>query len=366
MTEKLKSDVNKLCLKCGKTKDIKRAFYLSNSSSHSDNRHPICKSCLFKELKIKKDEDLLGNDFLERLQNVLLEMNRPYIHRVWESVVDRTEKVGNAMFGVYLKDLQLNHKGVDWRDSEFSDQEVTVKDPKESLEKAEKIESVQPEEKEEIELNTKNEQEVLRLLGYDPFEYEAESDRYNLFNKLIDYLDETTMNDGFRLSSCIEIVRTLNQIDKINGAITRTLSDSNNFSKKAGNITSLVSAKDKMLKSTLNLAQENRISLKHTTSKSTGAGTLSGMIKQLQENGITEAETNLFDIETTGGIKQVADLSNESILKQLQFDENDYTEMIHQQKILINKYKEKADKFEEKNRLLRIELDQMKKKNKKG
>lgn len=352
-----KKDINKKrCSKCGKERDTKRDFYMSNSSVNSDGRVHICKQCIFKDLKIDKETNLLSSEFLGRMQDVLLELNLPYIHKVWLTITDRTEKPTNATFGIYLRELHLNHKGVDWRDSEFPDQDTTVKD---STEQDKKVESVKSEDKEEIELNTKNEQEVLRLLGYDPFEYEAESDRYNLFNKLIDYLDETTMDDGFRLSSCIEIVRTLNQIDKINSAITKSLSDSSNFSKKAGNITSLVNAKDKMLKSTLSLAQENRISLKHTTSKSTGSGTLSGIIKQLQEYGIEESDTNLFDIETAGGIKQVADLSNESILKQLQLDENDYTSMIHEQKVLINEYKEKADKLEEENRLLRVEIDQM-------
>ena len=48
-------------------------------------------------------------------------------------------------------------------------------------------------------------------------------------------------------------------------------------------------------------------------------------------------------------------MSNKSILEQLMFDENDYTEMIKEQRILIDDYKNKYQKLEEENRLLKIE-----------
>lgn len=346
----------KKCTKCEKERFLSRDYYMSNSDKHADRRIGVCKQCINKNLETDSADNFMTEDFINKVQDTLLDMNRPYIHSVWvESVEEVKQRKHTRVFGIYLKNLLLNHKDKNSRDSEY----VDINDTNDNSNKEYKNDSdpkKRIEEKYDIELDTKNEEDVLRLLGYDPFEHEAESDRYSLFNKLIEYLDETTMEDGFRLSSCLEIVKTLNQIDKINIAITNAMNDTTNFSRNAGSITALVNAKDKMLGSTMKLAQENRISLRHTSSKSTGAGTLSGIIKQLQEYGIEEADTNLFDIETGVGLRQVANLSNQSILQQLQLDENDYVEMISSQRQLINEYKEKSDKFEEENRLLRKEI----------
>ena len=111
-----------------------------------------------------------------------------------------------------------------------------------------------------------------------------------------------------------------------------------------------------MLKSVLALAKDNGISVNHNNNKSKGAGTLSGIIKQLQEKGFEEAEVNLFDIETCKGMKQVADISNDSIYKQLQFDENDYTDMIMQQREMIRELETRNSSLEETNRVLRKEI----------
>src|SRR5699024_3769372 len=348
----------KVCSKCQIERDLSRDFYQSNSTKNTDGKVNICKPCIFKDLNITEDTDLLDDVYLKRMQDVLLELNLPYSHRVWLSTIKTAKRKSNGNFGSYLRQLHLNRKNVNWTDSEFpgeieEDEDADIQELGISKEEIEK--------KHDIELDTQNEKDVLRLLGYDPFEYESPKDRQNLFNKLVDYLDESTLEDGFKLSSVIEIVRTHNQIDKINAAITKNMSDMKNFAKNAGSITSLINAKDKMLKSTLDIAKENGISVKHATNKSKGAGTLSGILKQLDEYDIHEAEVNLFDVKTSHGIRQIADISNKSIYNQLMFDENDMTEMIRDQRQLIEEYSKKAEKFEEENRLLKVELAKLKK-----
>ncbi len=345
-----KEDNKKKCTKCQTRKHRTREFYLSNSSNHSDSRYPVCKTCIIED--IANEEDLLSEETIKKVQDILLEMNRPYIHEVWLSSVEEASNRGLEVFGTLMKNLNLNHRKKNWRDSVFEDVGVSNEFINKETE-SKNINKKRPKKKLDIELDTQNEKDVLRLLGYDPFDYESEGDRANLFNKLIDYLDESTLEDGFKLTSVIEIVRTFNQIDKINAAITRAFEGSVEDTK---GINSLVNAKDKMHKSVLDIAKENGLSEKHATNKSKGAGTLSGILKQLQEHDIHEAEVNLFDINTAEGIKQVADLSNRSIMQQLQFDENDYSEMLLEQRELLQDNIDKADRFEEENRKLRAEL----------
>jgi hypothetical protein len=104
------------------------------------------------------------------------------------------------------------------------------------------------------------------------------------------------------------------------------------------------------------MAKDNGISENYSNNKSKGAGTLSGMIKELQEKGIYNAEVNVYDIETCDGMKQVADISNKSILEQLILNENDYVEMIKDQRDLIQDFQTKAEKYEEECRILKIKL----------
>ena len=67
---------------------------------------------------------------------------------------------------------------------------------------------------------------------------------------------------------------------------------------------------------------------------------------------LREAENNAFDIGTCEGMRQVADISNASILKQIHLDENDYTEMLGQQREMIVKLQQQADENAEKARIL--------------
>lgn len=349
----------KKCSKCGKERFLSRDFYMSNSNKHADGRIGVCKPCIFKSMEAKSLEELKSDKYIDIVKDTLLDMNRPYIHNDWLSAIEQAKNSEreihpSRVIGIYLKNINFNHKDKNWLDSEFAGEEIFEETVNEGNEPPSDKEETKVQH--EIELNTQNEKDVLRLLGYDPFEYESEKDRSNLFNKLVDYLDESTLEDGFKLSSVIEIVRTFNQIDKINAAISKNMSDMKNFSKNTGNITSLINAKDKMLKSALDVAKENGISVKHATNKSKGAGTLSGILKQLQEYDIDEAETNLFDVKTAKGIRQIADISNRSIYNQLAFDENDMTSMLRNQRELIEEYLNKSEKFEEEARQLRVEL----------
>ena len=85
------------------------------------------------------------------------------------------------------------------------------------------------------------------MLGYDPFESEIEHDKSRLYDKLVDFLDEGTLEDGFKLPAVIEIVKTFNQIDKINTALSLISSDVKSVATNAGGIKSLIDTKEKCL-----------------------------------------------------------------------------------------------------------------------
>jgi hypothetical protein len=340
-----KNDTSKKeCLKCKKPKRFKEDFYLSNSPNHADNKYPVCKDCIKASLKL---DEPLSQESIDSVKSVLLEMNRPFLYSQWVSSIEESERTKRYVFGMYYKNVVLNYKTYTWLDSEFefAENSLTETTNVEVLEK----ENV-------VVIDDRSKDDVLRMLGYDPFEHETKEDKKQLYNRLVDFLDESTLEDGFKLQAVIEIVKGFNQIDKINHAITNITSDVAKLATNSGGIKSLIDSKKNILQSLMKLAEDNGISVKHNNQKSKGAGTLSGIIKTLQEKGFEEGEVNLFDIETAQGIRQVADLSNQSIVAQLQFDENDYTSMLMEQREIIQELDAKVMKLEEENRLLKKEI----------
>ena len=183
-------------------------------------------------------------------------------------------------------------------------------------------------------------------------------DKKYLCNALVDFLDQDTVDDSFKLPICIEIVKSFNQIDKVNQALALMTADISNMSNQVGGVKSLVEAKEKIYRSVLAMAKDNGISVNHNNNKSKGGNTLNGTVKKLNEIGLSTAELNLFDLETCDAMKQIADFSNKSIVEQLMFDENDYTDMISQQRDLIKKLDDELIKLREDNRLMKIQITQ--------
>lgn len=343
--------LDKICRACD-TRVKKSDFYTSYNKFDKDGKLSICKACL------KKNIDY--ND-INTVKDVLLNINRPFILSIWDSAKEEADtKRSEDYFGYYIKSIGMkDFKDLSWLDS----------DSNETLKKHDGIQFVvqhnpvinesSQEEQERLEFLKTSEaskRDIVKLIGYDPFIYEKSDDKPLLYNRLVDFLDEGTLEDGFKLPTVIEIVKAFNQVDKLNHAITELNSDIDSLVDNPGKTKSLIEAKDKLYKSILALAKDNGISVNHNNNKSKGAGTLSGIIKELQEKGFEEASVNIFDIETCAGMKQVADLSNKSIMNQLQFDENDYSEMITEQRETLIRLQTENDTLNEENRLLKNSL----------
>lgn len=187
-----------------------------------------------------------------------------------------------------------------------------------------------------------------------PLKKNQPGDQPYLYASLIGYLDssEDANEDRLKTSSSIEIVKSFSHIEKINDVITSLMSDVKNMEKNISTIKNLEDTKNKITSSVLNLAKDNGISLKHSVNASKGENTWTGKVRKMKEMNLSEAETNLYNIEYSAGLQQVAEISDAAILKQIRLDENDYNDMIIQQRELINKYKKKSDESEEKSRIL--------------
>lgn len=346
-TPQKKEIQKKPCTSCKLFKHPINDYYMTNSKYHADQRHSVCKKCLRDDVNI---------DDISSVKRFLLELNRPWLANLWHTTLIEAENKNSDPLGLYVKNCQISYKELTWLES---DKELTEQDNITFESKNQLINKFTEIHKFESSIDDrKNEEDVLRMLGFDPFEFESTADRRQLFNKLVDFLDESTLEDSFKLPAVIEIVKSFNQIDKINSALSHITSNAKSVSENVGGISSLVTAKEKMLKSVLALAKDNGISVNHNNNKSKGSGTLSGIIKQLHEKGVSSAEVNIYNINTSEGMRQVADISNKSIMDQLTLNENDYTEMIKDQREMILKFENDVARLEEENRILKIKIKQ--------
>lgn len=115
-----------------------------------------------------------------------------------------------------------------------------------------------------------------------------------------------------------------------------------------------------MINSALALAKDNGISENNNNRKSKGAGTLTGIIKELQEMNLNGSEVNTFDYETNLAIEDIMTRNHQNQLRQLNPDENDWEkEVVHQKELLFNLQKER-DNAVEFSRLLKKENKDLK------
>ena len=365
-----KSPVKKyLCPYCNKEKS-ETDFYASSDPLVMTGRSTMCKDCA-KKIARNWDErtKMFGDCTKASVQEALERLDRPFLEDLWDSsyfeyINEKNPHKKSNIWDSYIKNIVSlkQYKTLRWRDGDiFSNyKEAAIKEARREV--GQELSEDQKLKNQEInEEYEKNRVDVIRLLGYDPFEKEPEEDKPLLYSQLIGYLDLGGDNDDMmRTSSAITIVRGFLQQTKLDDMIAKVMS-SPNVSSKAGEIKTYLESKQKVSATISQLAEQSCLSLKHNKNQSKGENTWTGKIKKLKEMNLREAEVNAFDIGTAEGMRQVADISNASIMKQIALDENDYTEMLAKQREMIVKLQDRADENEEKARILLRENIDLKK-----
>ena len=359
-------DKKYLCQFCLKEKK-KSEYYISTDPHVMTGIVPICKDCI-RKIALNWDDNRkeYGACTKKSVMEALEYLDRPFLENLWNSSYaewadDTKEKRRTTIWDCYIKNVGLkNYNGMRWRDGDIF--QTYVEDAKQvaALESGNKEAAQTLIDSQEVSNEfEKNRKDVIRLLGYDPFEGEKLEDQPLLYSQLIGYLDLGGDNeDMMRTSSAITIVRGFLQQTKLDDKIAKAMANSNI---NASELKTLLDSKQKISSTISQLAEQSCLSLKHSKNASKGEDTFTGKTKKLKDMNLREAENNAFDIGTCEGMRQVADISNASILKQIHLDENDYTEMLGQQREMIVKLQRQADENMEKARILLRENVDLKK-----
>ena len=330
------------CPYCNKEKK-ESEFYMSTDPLVLTGRTSMCKDCA-KKIARNWDENKkeYGNCTKASVQAALERLDKPWIESLWES----------SYHEVYDENIGMTqYKTMRWRDGDLFNTYVEDAKTVADIERREEENAQMLVNSQEVQNEfEKNKRDVIRLLGYDPFEGEKIEDQPLLYSQLIGYLDLGGDNDDMmRTSSAITIVRGFLQNAKIDDRLAKAMANSN---ANTAEIKALLDSKQKLSSNISQLAEQSCLSLKHSKNASKGENTFTGKTKKLKDMNLREAENNAFDIGTCEGMRQVADISNASILKQIHLDENDYTEMLGQQREMIVKLQQQADENAEKARIL--------------
>lgn len=334
------------CHYCTQWKPID-AFYKTRDPFAKSGLAPACKDCIRRVADREELGEVKGMT-VESLCEVLRILDMPFQNEAYEKALQNAKEKGKSTLGEYLRQFNFaisSLRRLRFRDSQERDLGTLSERTEEEMDEC-KI----------------NQMDAIRLLGYDPFVGEAEGDKPLLYAKLVSFLSASpdANDDEMKMSSIIHIVREFSHADKIGQLITKYTKDANSLQTHIGEIKTLESAQKDIMHMILKLAEDSGISLKHNNARSKGANTLSGKLKEMKELNLREVEVNSFDIDTAHGMRQVADISSKALLEQIRLNENDFPEMLAEQRLLIEQLQKEADEANERMRLLIRENDDLK------
>lgn len=320
------------CYMCDEHKE-KKNFYMSSDTAVKSGISRICKKCAYRIAHRVDDEGNIQEPTKASIMSALEYLDKPFLNTIWDASYFESHKPDMPKHGktdiwtAYITNIAMpQYRAMRWKDSDiFKNSAILGKlDAALPTEEEKKLEAKKQSAREaQLEAAETNRKYIIAQIGYDPYEhYPDESDKPFLYGSLANQLDEETVNDGMKLRAVLEIIRSHNQIEKINRAIDAIICDPGTLLTD-WNIADKYSGMKKKLSDVANaLAKDNGISVNFNNNKSKGANTLSGKIKELTEKKYEGANINAFDIETCKGMRQVAELSEEARHKQIGYDEN--------------------------------------------
>ena len=367
-TKKTAADEKKyLCPYCMKEKK-KSEFYMSSDPRVLTGITTMCKDCA-RKIAMNWDErnQQFGTCTKASIQEALIRLDKPFLNKIWDSsYIEWADNSGQkqltSIWDAYIKNIgMVQYRGMRWQDSDIF--EVYI----EKAKGAAKIELGKENRRSDIsaedisEAYKTNKRDVVRLTGYDPFaNYPIEDDKPLLYAQVVSFIDEETKNDGMKMNAVIQIVKSFNQISKINDAIDELSSDTMKLNNNNGTIKQLADTVSKLLSGANALAKDNGISVNFNNSKSKGQNTLTGKMKELELIGFRDAKINMYDIDYCAGMQQVANISCKAQVDQIGFDENVMNEISNIRRELIDSLQKERDKAVERARLLLVENKDLK------
>ena len=337
------------CARCGVVKKVDD-FYISTETGVASHITPICKDCA-KNVALDRDEN--GNVLDHTKASVINAMEwlrKPFIESLYNSSVAASSDGKRTVMDTYMMLVQKpTYVGQNFRaNSDFYNvnKPVVLEEEKEA--------PMAPVTEDAAKQFEKNKMDCQRLLGYLPFESEEPSDQPYLYADLVGFLGsvENASENYMRVRTMIGIVRWFLQLEKIDNTIARLSSTPAQMDANMASIKGLQDTKSKITDTITKMADDSRISLKSNHDNIKGANTFTGKLSKLKDLNLRASYVNGFDLATCKAMQQVADVSSAAIIKQLNLDESEWSDMVAEQRKMITELTEKAQGYQEAARII--------------
>ena len=204
--------------------------------------------------------------------------------------------------------------------------------------------------------DVKNRQQVLKMVGYDPFEWETDDNKKILYKDLLNILEPGMENDLVKFQAAIQIVMSFFKVRQMNKKQFEMERDGASIAEQKA----LSDLKDKELKSITNFSKDNGFAERYATAKAKGENTFTGIVNKMNEAKFENAIMNRYDIETSATIQQAADASFKAIFSQMSLGESEVWKIAQDQLEELRKLRKSNSELEENLRKARYELAKIK------
>lgn len=330
------------CLCCGRDDLRVNDFYSTSRNGifkANDGYYPVCRECIDKILT-----DALGEDLKSAKAFLVCAMlQQPYD----EPAIKGNKSKHGGKFDIfqYNRNIQMDTTERTFISTTWDFVNPHKRSYRQDDAGVEKLTAAE----------IQNRDTIIKMMGNDPFKTYAKRDRIFLYRELMKYFDDKIADDPYKQSQLIQIVTNNLQIHKYDVLIA-DLDPIDDMDK----IVDLNKVKSMLVQSNDKIAKENEISVRNRSDKEAGKGTLSALMKKLNEQGFAEAEANYYDQLLSDGTQWAINESFKALQQNSFFDENDKQEIFLTQKKLLSDLQEQVDKLTEENRQLRVEIAKQK------
>lgn len=334
-----------VCTCCGKPRSLTEYYVVYNIiccdrvDENGSYHMYICKDCCQKLFGYLYTQ--VANKNVElAMQYVCAYLNLYWDVEIFYTAKDKFDVSGRkgTLLGAYIREINNNACNKTFMDSPFLSQEQY--NSANRVVNISKNETPYDWEKEDA----RNKATVIKMVGYDPFEYYKDEDKKILYRDLLNILDEGMQNDLVKFQAGIQIVQSFFKIRQLN----KKEFDMQQRNAALSDLKSLSDLKAKELAAISKFSSDNGFSERYATAKAKGENTFTGILNKMNEKKFEDALLNRYDIETSETIQQAADASIKAIMGQLSLGESEVWKTCQQQlEELIKVRKENAKLAEE-------------------
>lgn len=246
-----------------------------------------------------------------------------YDSQLARHILFSSEKALEQMPGLYIKYLEADPKysGLTFR----------------SQLKRENFEKVYSEDLSLLSLSEddkKNRQQIIGIIGYDPFKEELQSDKPQLYRDLTGLLTDNLRKDITKQKAAIEIVKNYSTISKYQNRVSDLLKAGEVDPETQDTIDGLLAMIAKIQAIINATSKENGFSTGKTLGNG-GRGMLSDVMNQVENQYYDDGITNYYDQATSKSIGEVAEISFRAQMNQVKLSGTDYADILSQQAEIV-------------------------------